>query len=82
VIIVFDITDKKSWKDVPYWIEQVKKYNTENPAILLVGNKSDLENERVVSTEEAQVLIKERKREREIEEVYVRMKCLFLFDYC
>jgi small GTP-binding protein len=59
VIIVFDITNRTSWKNVPYWVEQVKKYNTQNYTMLLVGNKCDLHDQRVVTTEEAQQLANE-----------------------
>ncbi|KAJ3435382.1 ras and ef-hand domain-containing protein [Anaeramoeba flamelloides] len=51
VMIVFDITNKDSFKNVPFWVENVKNYSNENVLICLVGNKSDLEEKRKVGKE-------------------------------
>lgn len=48
-IIVFDLSDRKSFEDISYWISEVKKYSKE-ASILLVGTKSDLESK--ISDEE------------------------------
>ncbi|KAF4093982.1 ras-related protein Rab-43 [Ictalurus punctatus] len=53
-IITYDITKKASFMAVPKWMEDVKKYGGSNIATLLIGNKSDLTEERDVSFEEAQ----------------------------
>ncbi|XP_060766886.1 ras-related protein Rab-43 isoform X1 [Neoarius graeffei] len=55
-IITYDITKKASFMAVPKWMEDVKKYGGSNIATLLVGNKSDLTEEREVSFEEARAL--------------------------
>jgi len=51
-IILFDLTNRESFDHVPKWLEEVKKESGNIP-ILLVGNKSDLINERAVSLDEA-----------------------------
>ena len=52
IIIIYDITNKYSLKKAKFWIDIIRnEYKREIP-IILVGNKIDLENERVVSTEE------------------------------
>ncbi|QEE14824.1 GTP-binding protein [Promethearchaeum syntrophicum] len=51
-IILFDLTNRESFDHVPKWLEEVKKESGNIP-ILLVGNKSDLIDERTVSLEEA-----------------------------
>jgi len=57
-ILVFDITNKKSFLDIVYWLETVK-YNSINPVeYILVGNKIDLSNSRKVSYQEADELAK------------------------
>ena len=53
VIIVFDTTDKSSFKDADFWMGEAKKYAPENSIRLLVGNKIDMIKERKVSREEA-----------------------------
>lgn len=49
IILVFDLCDKKTFQDIKDWMAEVEKYSTKNPAIFLVGNKSDLYAERQVS---------------------------------
>ena len=53
IIIVFDITDKKSFLSITEWLKQIEKHAKENVFKFLVGNKSDLEEERKVTFEEA-----------------------------
>jgi len=51
-ILVFDLTDYASFERLPQWIEEVRNnVNTEIP-FLLVGNKSDLLDQRAVSIKE------------------------------
>ena len=57
-IILFDLTNRESFDHVPKWLEEVKKESGNIP-ILLVGNKSDLINERVVSLDEARQISKD-----------------------
>lgn len=47
VIPVFDITNKQSWDDLPLWTEEITQ-RAPAAQIVLVGNKADLEHERVV----------------------------------
>ena len=54
-IVVYDITKKKSFEFIDKWIEDVKNERGEDNVILcIVGNKSDLSDERQVSTEEGE----------------------------
>jgi len=51
-LIVFDVTRRESFTNLPKWIDQVRgKVN--NAPLLLIGNKADLEDLRAVQTEEA-----------------------------
>ncbi len=47
--MVYDITDRQSFKDIENWLSEVEKFGTENVVRLLVGNKCDLETQRQVS---------------------------------
>jgi GTPase SAR1 family protein len=51
-MIVFDITDLQSFYDATgYWFEEIRQSCPQETKILLVGNKSDLEELRKVSIE-------------------------------
>ena len=50
--IVYDITSKKTFTNVVSWLNECKEMCYKDILICLVGNKSDLESKRVVSTEE------------------------------
>jgi len=52
IIMVYDITDKQSFRDIDNWLAEVEKHASENVNKLLVGNKCDLEQNRQVSFEE------------------------------
>lgn len=41
-MIVYDITDPNSFKGLDYWIDSIRKFNSDNIVIYLLGNKSDL----------------------------------------
>jgi small GTP-binding protein len=56
-LVVFDITNRKSFEECKYWINELKNNCRVDPRILLVGNKldlvADMPEKRTVSTEEA-----------------------------
>lgn len=51
-IVVYAIDSRKSFVDVDKWIEDVKAERGNQVVLMLVGNKSDLEESREVTTEE------------------------------
>ncbi len=53
VLIVYDITDSASFEAANEWITNVEQYANSNAAIILLGNKCDLESQRQVSKQEA-----------------------------
>ncbi len=44
IIMVYDITETESFKNVSNWNNEIAKYASEGVRKLLVGNKCDLEN--------------------------------------
>ena len=53
VILVYDISNRKSFDNIIYWLNEIKNYTTDYISIILVGNKSDLDDEnRIVSENE------------------------------
>lgn len=53
IIVVYDITSKESFKNMSYWIREVKNNTEEKVKIVIIGNKTDLIGKRQVSVEEA-----------------------------
>ena len=52
VILVYDITDRQSFKDLENWLLETEKHASEDIVKILVGNKNDLESSRVVTYNE------------------------------
>lgn len=50
-IIAYDITNKTSFQNSMYWINEIRQNNDE-AKMVIVGNKTDLEEQRVVSFED------------------------------
>ena len=57
-VLVYDVTNRDSFDKTNFWMEQIKLNGPEDPKLILVGNKSDLSNERIVSIEEGENLAK------------------------
>lgn len=57
--IVFDLTDEGTFKTIKGWLETIKNYAGDKVVKILLGNKSDLVNERTVKEEDINSLIKE-----------------------
>ena len=51
-ILVFDLTNSASFEHLPQWIEEVRANIKSDIPVLLIGNKSDLTDQRAVSLEE------------------------------
>ena len=60
IMLVYDITDLESFQHMKKWIDLVKNYNDKLP-LILVGNKIDKDDERIVTEEEGNNLAKEYK---------------------
>ena len=52
VLLLYDITKRSSFEHLSTWIDDLREYADSNTEIILVGNKSDLEDEREVTKEE------------------------------
>lgn len=48
IIVVYDVTDQESFNNVKQWFQEIDRYATEGVNKLLVGNKSDMTDKRVV----------------------------------
>lgn len=53
--MVYDVTDADSFNNVKQWMQEIDRYAAEGVNKLLVGNKSDLTDKKVVEYTEAKV---------------------------
>jgi len=49
VVLVFDLTNKKSFENISYWHEEIKNHLKNNVPGILVGNKKDLKEQRKIT---------------------------------
>ncbi|KAK9095859.1 hypothetical protein Sjap_021356 [Stephania japonica] len=59
IIIVYDVTEMESFNNVKQWLSEVDRYASDNVCKLLVGNKCDLVDQKVVDTEVAKAFADE-----------------------
>ena len=69
IIILFDITNKESFNNLNVWIKTIKEQCGKNFPILIAGNKTDLEENRIVNTEEANIFTNNEKID------YIEISC-------
>ena len=55
-LVVYDISNKESFNNISSWVEDCKNQSPKTIFMVLVGNKSDLEDKRQVTKEEGQEL--------------------------
>lgn len=53
-VLCFDTTEEKSFNDVPFWLGQFRELANPNAVVILVGTKTDLEDQRQISQETAE----------------------------
>jgi hypothetical protein len=55
VQIVYDVTEMESFNNVKQWLNEIDRYANDSVCKLLVGNKCDLVENKVVDTQTAKV---------------------------
>lgn len=58
-LLVYDITRRETFNHLTRWLEEARQNSNSNMAIMLIGNKSDLEHRRAVSFKEGEQFAKE-----------------------
>ena len=59
IILMYDITNRISFESISDWIKSVKDQKGENFPMILLGNKMDMEDKRIVKEEEGKQLANE-----------------------
>ena len=59
IILMYDITDRKSFESIPEWIKSIKDAKGSNFPMILLGNKLDKEDVRVIKEKEGKELADE-----------------------
>ena len=59
IILIFDVTNVKSYENIKKWINEIKEEISEKVAIVLIGNKIDNVQERKISREQGDKLASE-----------------------
>ena len=54
--VVYDITRKETFEHVEKWLEDVRTNASKDIQVILIGNKKDLESERIISFDEGSAL--------------------------
>jgi len=57
-IVVYSINNEDSFKEIDYWVKELKKMSSPDINIVLIGNKMDLNNERVIQYKDGEKLAK------------------------
>jgi len=80
-LVMFDLTERKTFDKLNEWVESFKEARGEQP-IVLIGNKSDLENQRKITDMEASNYAKENNMElmltsaktgQNVEEAFIKL---------
>ena len=90
-IIVYAINNQESFDSLESWLDEIKSQTHPNLKIFLIGNKVDLEDQRIVSKETAEELAKEHKIDLFMEtsaktganakEVFIKAAKILVEDY-
>ena len=49
ILLIYDVTDKDSFRNLSNWLIEIEKNANKNVLKIVIGNKTDLENKRVIS---------------------------------
>ena len=52
ILIVYDVTEKESFEALNFWMKSFKENGNKDAICLIIGNKIDLENKRVIGYDE------------------------------
>jgi len=56
IVLVYDVTNMKSFDAVEQWLTEIERYTSESAHKILVGNKADVEDERLVTEDQGRAM--------------------------
>jgi len=56
IMIVYDVTNEQTFKNIDFWLKEVDKYASQSVYKILIGNKCDRMDARVISVEDGKLL--------------------------
>lgn len=56
ILLVYDVTDEVSFQDIHNWMKNIEQHASESVNKVLIGNKSDMDSGKVISTQMGQTL--------------------------
>jgi len=59
IMLVYDITNAKSFDNIAKWLRNIDEHANEDVERMILGNKCDMEDKRVISFERGQAIAKE-----------------------
>lgn len=59
ILLVYDVTDERSFNNIRNWIRNIEQHASEGVDRILVGNKCDMHDRKLISTEQGQALASE-----------------------
>ncbi|KAK2724916.1 hypothetical protein QYM36_001391 [Artemia franciscana] len=59
IMLVYDITNNKTFDNIGKWIRQIRMYASEDIQLMIIGNKCDMEDYRLVSKDTGERIAKE-----------------------
>ena len=77
ILIVYDQTDKNSFDHLNDWLDDILKYTTDEPLKLIIGNKDDLNEQKVISDDDIRNFV----NKTNIEIVKTSAKSAFQVNY-
>jgi len=82
IIVVYDVTEQKSFDSIQKWLQEIDTFAGPTVTKLLVGNKCDLDSQRVIQTPKGEELAKSlgipfietsAKTTKNVEEAFLRL---------
>lgn len=59
ILLVYDVTDERSYNNIRNWIRNIEQHASEGVDRILIGNKCDMNDKKVITTEQGQALADE-----------------------
>ena len=59
IMLVYDITNSQSFNNIAEWLRKIQEHDSEDVEKMILGNKCDMEDKRVISKERGEMFAKE-----------------------